>query len=83
MTNQSKSFQFLGLNLVVIGIVLLTGAVLRTSAQSRDPFKKPGYAIQRNTSPSSGGRLERLSFDTGCAQPAVDRAAHRLLQANA
>jgi hypothetical protein len=73
MTNQSKRFQFLGLNLVAIAIVLLTGAVLGASAQSRDPFKKPGYAIQRNSSPSSGGRSGAAATPAVASLPSIEQ----------
>ncbi len=47
MTNKAKILRFLGLTLAVTGFVVVSGSFTELSAQSRDPFSKPGWARKR------------------------------------
>lgn len=55
MINKSKSFYYFGLNATLVGLVLIAGFAT-VNAQSRDPFRKPGYAIQRNQGAGVSGQ---------------------------
>ena len=46
MTNKAKIVRFLGLNLALVGFILISGSLNETSAQ-RDPFSKPAWAKKK------------------------------------
>lgn len=55
MMNKSKVIRFLSLSLAVSGFVFASGYFSTTSAQTRDPFEKPGWAKPKviNTTPTT------------------------------
>lgn len=53
MTNKSKMLRFLSLSLAAVGFVLISANFSHTSAQTRDPFEKPGWAKPKTTNPVS------------------------------
>jgi hypothetical protein len=60
MFNKTNTLYNLGIKAAVAGLLLTAGAAA-VNAQSRDPFKKPGYAIQRNPGTVSVGQGGRVS----------------------
>ena len=46
MTNKANIQRFLGISLAIAGFVLIGGSFTELTAQSRDPFAKPGWARQ-------------------------------------
>jgi hypothetical protein len=55
MTNKSKMLRFLSLSLAALGFVLISGNFSHTSAQTRDPFEKPGWAKPKTNNPTPTG----------------------------
>ena len=55
MMNKSKLIRFLSLSLAVAGFVFLSGSFSTTSAQTRDPFEKPGWARPKPINPTATG----------------------------
>jgi hypothetical protein len=51
MTNKSKMLRFLSLSLAAVGFVFVIGNFSHASAQTRDPFEKPGWAKPKNPNP--------------------------------
>lgn len=52
MTNKAHILRFLGMSLAIAGFVLIGGSFTELTAQSRDPFAKPGWARK----PEDGGK---------------------------
>ncbi|MGC2234813.1 MAG: hypothetical protein WA584_01460 [Pyrinomonadaceae bacterium] len=55
MMNKSKLIRFLSLSLAVAGFVFASGHFSKTSAQTRDPFEKPGWAKPKVINPTPTG----------------------------
>src|SRR3954447_8429770 len=51
MTNKFNMRKLLPFGLAVAGFMIGVGGASQAQAQTRDPFQKPGYKIQRNGSP--------------------------------
>jgi hypothetical protein len=58
MTNKSKMLRFLSLSLAALGFVVISGNFSHTSAQTRDPFEKPGWAKQKTNNPTPTGSVK-------------------------
>lgn len=63
MIKKSKMTRFLILSFAALGFVLISGSSTETTAQTRDPFAKPGYARTKPQAParnvSSEGKTEK------------------------
>ena len=54
MMNKSKTIRLLSLSFALAGFVLISGSLSETSAQTRDPFAKPGWAQPKTSGSVSG-----------------------------
>jgi hypothetical protein len=48
MTKKSKTFRLLSITFAFAILTLLSGSLIETSAQTRDPFRKPGWATPKD-----------------------------------
>lgn len=62
MMNKSKIIRFLSLSFGIFGFVLVCGYFTTASAQSGDPFRKPGWAIPRNPNPPTTTKTTTTSL---------------------
>ncbi len=76
MINKSNISRILGLSLAVAGVLLSAGILTETSAQTRDPFMKPGYARQRPA--GVGGQSGRAKASAGSAMVGVPPIEQRI-----
>lgn len=79
MINKSMLIKTLTLTLATVGFVLFTGEFTTASAQSRDPFAKPGWARTREaprTGTGSAGSAQKKEVNNVGAPPIDQRIAH-------
>jgi hypothetical protein len=68
MTKKSKTFRILSITFAFAILTLLSGSLFETSAQTRDPFRKPGWATPKDErARGTAGTGER----TGSAEPGI------------
>lgn len=65
MTNKAHILRFLGMSLAIAGFVLIGGSFTELTAQSRDPFAKPGWARKPEDGGKGGQRPSGPPVDLG------------------
>jgi len=73
MTNKEKIRRFLSLSLALAGLVLISGCLNELSAQSRDPFSKPGWARKRETGPGGANAQKKNGPPVDLGTPAIEQ----------
>lgn len=72
MMNKSKILRFLTVNFALAGFVLISGYSAEISAQTRDPFSKPGWARTRDVRTGSGVK-KAASPISNLGAPAIEQ----------
>lgn len=71
MTNKAHILRFLGMSLAITGFVLIGGSFTEVTAQSRDPFAKPGWA--RKPEGTGGGAKKPQGPPINLGAPAIQQ----------
>jgi hypothetical protein len=73
MINTSKVLRILSLSVAAAGLVLLSGSLSETNAQTRDPFAKPGWAQKRDGKSGGPGSAKLNGPPVNLGVPAIDQ----------
>lgn len=73
MTNKEKILRFLGLSLALVGFILISGSLIETDAQNRDPFSKPAWARKRDEGRGGPGGVRKSGPPAELGVPAIDQ----------
>jgi len=73
MTNNEKIRRLLSLGLALAGLVLISGCLNELSAQSRDPFSRPGWARKRESGPGGSAAAKKNGPPVDLGTPAIEQ----------